>query len=207
MKPKVVIDIDGVMADFTLGFTRLASEVCGSFMVRIKGAVEQSTWRFRDDPDNPAFSKQNENEVWDVIRESETFWADMPSLTSEADDHALNVLAETHDIVYVTDRSVGVDPVGQTVQWLAEQDLPNPYHVLCRRVLGLKKATLVGLLDPVPVAALEDSPNNLPEMDAMFQTTLLFRMVRKYNDCCPGWPVNTVAEFCTAVKAERPAHA
>ncbi len=207
MKPVVVLDIDGVLADFTLGFLRLAAEVTGMEpeALRIKGSVEQNTWQFRDDYDNPGFSKRNEDDVWDVIRESETFWVDMPSLTTEADDEALRVLAEQFDIVYVTDRNVGVDPVGQTVMWLVDQELPNPYHVLSRRVTRQKKWEIVK--DLCPIAVLEDSPKNLPQLVKlnvepwMLADINIFRMVRRYNPCCPGIPIYTVAEFCRAVEA------
>lgn len=197
-RPKVVFDLDGVIVDFGLGFSEYLE------LEPPQGCEMQKTWRFEDSPDYPDLTAHEVEDAWKGIRKSDDFWSELPSALTEADEAAIHRLAEAYDIMYVTDRNVGVDPVGQTVGWLIDQSLPNPYHVLSRRVTNQKKWEVVKTLHPI--AMIEDSPKNLPQLVRlntepwMLEDIHIFRMVRPYNDCCPGTPVSTVAEFCRAVE-------
>ena len=190
-KPKVVFDLDGVIVDFSLGFAELLA------LDNPVGCNLQKTWQFEDSADYPNLTKKEVNEAWDTVRQVDDFWLDLPSALTVADENAMHRLSAQCDIVYVTDRHVGVDVVGQTIKWLVDAELPNPYHVLSRRVLGVKKWEVINALHPI--AVIEDSPKNLPELCDLSSTIKVFRMERLYNDCCPGIPVKSVAAFCRQV--------
>jgi hypothetical protein len=179
--------MDGVIVDFSLEFSEWLD------LDPPQGCAVQKTWRFEDSPDYPNLTKREVDDAWQGIRESLDFWRELPSALTEADEAALHRLSADYDIVYVTDRFVGIDPVKQTVQWLDAQGLPNPYHVLSRRVTNAPKHMTVRRIEAV--AALEDSPTNLPELDAV-PDLALYRMVRPYNEGSPGKPVGSVQEFC-----------
>ncbi len=201
-RPLVAFDIDGVLTDFALAFTSLAYDLTGRGVVR--GQKVQQTWTFSEDPATPSFteraarhSREDEAETWEEIGRSETFWYDQPSLLVEADVLAMERLAEDHDIVYITDRKVGREPLLQTIRWLLEEKLPQPSNVMCRGLTGMSKKETVMQLEPV--ALLEDSPKNLKECEVFPTRMDLYRMVYPYNEGCPGTPVRSVEAYCFAV--------
>lgn len=195
-RPVVAFDIDGVLTDFTLAFTSLAYDLTGRGVVR--GQRMQQTWSYADDPATPSFTKETEAETWEEIRRSRTFWYDQPSLLTHADLLAMDRLAESHDIVYITDRAMGVGPLGQSIAWLTEEGVPQPSNVMCRGVTGMSKVETVAQLQPV--AVLEDSPANLKELILLTREGMaLYKMLYPYNDNCPGMVVRSVEAYCFAV--------
>lgn len=198
-KPLVAFDVDGVLTDFTLAFTTLGKEVTGHGVA--KGQRVQQTWSYGNDPATPSFTPEDEAKTWEEIRRSRTFWYDQPSLLIHADLLAMDRLAESHDIVYVTDRSAGVGPLGQTIAWLSEEGVPFPSNVMCRGVTGMSKVETVAQLKAV--AVLEDSPANLKELILWTREGRhLYKMLYPYNVDCPGMPVHSVEAYCFAVLGE-----
>jgi len=109
----VIFDIDGVLADFVHGFTRLAREMYGG-QVRVVSTADQEFYG-----DNGGLSPQQVAETWKAIMQSEDFWLLLP-----AEDGAwsairrVSLLAARGIPVYFVTNRVGLDPIRQTQRWL-----------------------------------------------------------------------------------------
>lgn len=142
-KPVVAFDIDGVLADFTYGFTRLHEG-----KARSQGTARQ--WQFRGHVDK----------TWARIDEDRFFWRNLPALfTHQERDEILN-LTKRADLLFVTGRS---DPKGngafeQTRKWLQQYSLPGTL------ILGVDKVGLLSGLGDQLVGVIEDKPDLLVQM-------------------------------------------
>ena len=135
----VAFDIDGVLANFTLGFTRMAA---------LLGLVEaewsnnqQKTWDFPFHVDP----------VWRAVDENPRFWLDLEPLAGAHDRMMMNDLAERVQIIYATHRHGSAEQ--QTVKWLERYGFPDgPVF------LNSDKGALYKSLGDQLLAAIDDKP-------------------------------------------------
>lgn len=102
----IAIDLDGVLADFTYGFTSLGHRMFGLPVVSSHHAPE---WPF----DWYATPEQIAA-IWDTINQSRTFWEDLPPLIT---DDTFGVIDGYWHIIFVTTR-IGKNVKEQTEEWL-----------------------------------------------------------------------------------------
>jgi len=141
-KPTVVFDIDGVLADFTYGFTRAVTND-----PRSQGT--QETWDFEWKPEII-------RSTWKHIDRSKTFWYDLPPLVTPAEAVEMQRLHSARGIIYLTGRREGDENnvAGQTYAWMVKHDLP-----LGRIVLTDDKIATIRELGLNPVGIIDDKPD------------------------------------------------
>lgn len=120
-RPVVMVDIDGVLADFVLGFTVLLHHRFNAPIVR---TPDQPVWG-----GFPGVSEVDERVGWEHIRASTTFWRTLPRLATHDEALRLRALQYRTTLVFATART-GNAVVAQTQGWLDEQ-------------FGIEKATVL----------------------------------------------------------------
>lgn len=165
----VVIDIDGVLADFSLAFTQLLVEA-GKLDRAVPG-MEQKAWRFRD---SLPITRKDEDAAWRHIDASATFWAGLPSLLTPQDTLSLLYLSRLVRLVYMTGRrEAGNNVVAQTLAWLGRHNLPGGEVILepdkAKGVAALGDG-IIGIIDDKPAAleALRDLGMPVTAMDMVY---------------------------------------
>lgn len=193
MRPVVMFDVDGVLADFVLGFTRLAHELSNG-MTPVFSHTDSCQWDF----DPAIFSRDLVGAVWTRIRSDSSFWSSLPLLASELDLQRIARLLRDVDGYFVTNRS-GVDPRGQTMLWLRYYGIPAPTVLISDR----KAEIAAGLRADY---SIEDKPGSAVMISYWSPTTKSFLVDRPYNQFDPNvlgsrvTRVPTVAEFLTQVE-------
>ncbi len=112
-----VLDVDGVLADFIHGFTRLANDMFGT---PVYSTLQQLTWDNFDGLDKKQISS-----VWEVIKKSNFFWSSLPPMATKNEFQLLNGLAEQNDVYFATSRP-GIRAKYQTEAWLETNGIWNP---------------------------------------------------------------------------------
>lgn len=177
----IMVDIDGVMADFVDGFTRLGKELYGLPMLRCD---EQEDWSWSG---SGWCTPEQENEIWETLKIRPTFWRDLPTL-SNVGKGDLEIVAAVHltePLIFVTSRP-GLTAWQQTVDWLQARGIMEPLVV--RSSSSLKKSYICQNLGLV--AAIEDSPSQLEELYKAGVETVKIR-----------WPYNSLARCWAAVSS------
>ena len=151
---RVAIDIDGVIADFTWGFTGVAVEL--GILGRRRHCSEQDTWRFEAGrgpfPAGP---------VWEEFKRRWNWWMTMePFPDIEATIPFLNQTIAEHDVFFITSRvpTRGLPPDAQTRYWLEGLGVNMPHAGLVVVPTGQKGLVCKGLRIDV---AIDDCPDNL----------------------------------------------
>lgn len=186
-RPVVAFDVDGVLADQVLGFTRLAHRMFGT---PVFGPGWMPVYPFANE--RCRLDEGQEAAVWEEIGRSPDFWTGLTSCITPADKAAVWKLFRHFEVVYVTDR-FGVDPKGQTFDWLSRQGLPAADLVYLSREHKDGKVGWVRELGAV--AALDDSPEVLNVLWS-YRVCIVYKRVWQYNQHSPGTPVHSVDEFC-----------
>ena len=151
----IMVDIDGVLADFVYGFTMLGSEMFG---LPVKRNGEQEDWSWSG---SGWCTPAQENWIWEALKASPTFWRSLPTLPNVGKPD-LSLVASEHlryPLVFVTSRP-GLTAWRQTVDWLEERGIMEPLVV--RTTRDLRKPTICRSLGLS--AAIEDSPSQLEEL-------------------------------------------
>lgn len=120
----IMFDIDGVLADFILGFTREACQL--GYLERPYSTEEQASWEFNQ------LSWPQQISIWDYIRSSNWWWTNLPALVSPVTFAALNTLQMTNQVIFCTNRR-GKHIQLQTKYWLANNGIVNPAVVVTER--------------------------------------------------------------------------
>jgi hypothetical protein len=116
----IAFDIDGVLANFTRGFTRIAHQLYGT---PVGDTESQQTWNFEEFPElrldkvKAAF----DGPVWTAVKTSPDFWARLdpknPSVMPR-----INRIANK---VFITNRP-GINTKEQSIQFLETWGIENP---------------------------------------------------------------------------------
>lgn len=151
----VVLDVDGVLADFVLAFTRMGN-------IRF-GTPVYSNGRQRDWRRFEGLTPAQIDALWDSVRSDNLFWESLPELVTPGDKQALRVLSDSgFSLLYLTLRP-GVEPALQTRHWLLDHDFPawDQVAVTDDKVAFLREF----VKEPdVAVGILEDRPGELARM-------------------------------------------
>lgn len=180
---KVMMDIDGVWADFVLEFTRMAKLLFPNEFTRTFGVRGAKEWGFKN-----VLTKTQIDLVWLEIRKGTFFWEGIPTLFTEADRDAIRRIAEKHDLQWVTSRS-GNDALGQTKRWLQRHGLPNWQTAV---LAGESKGEFVKTNGTFDVA-LDDAPTQIGRLREAGQFVVV--MDTPYNRDVGGRRVNSICEF------------
>lgn len=110
----IACDIDGVLADFIKGYSRIETTLSGQPVITTR---EQPQWNFQ--------SEHNDS-VWKLILTSPTFWQNLSCLFPN--DMAYLASIHRNNVVYMTRRD-GIDAWGQTIRWLESYGIEEPLVV------------------------------------------------------------------------------
>lgn len=147
-RPVVIVDIDGVLADFTIEMRRRVRQLYPDTGIAIHGAGGQKTWDWSEIP------RYAIDQFWETIPPG--FWRKLPPLYTETDRYALLALARDHVIHYMTERRDTCR--GETSDWLWGHGMPYPENL--HHVNGKAQH----LIDPFTtwrqrvVAVIDDKP-------------------------------------------------
>lgn len=94
----IVFDIDGVLADWSTGFSRWAKSVYPD--VPVVTHAECSAWDVR-----PGMTSEMERVIWDLIKQDSRFWVELPSLATDKELSDISYLMKTgHNVYFATNR-------------------------------------------------------------------------------------------------------
>jgi len=160
------IDVDGVLADFTVGFRAILGRI-------VTGLKEHTTLTKPEWHDLDATTDQNDR-AWDVVKSSPFFWASLPVIPSGGEMFDLYSASKVHDLYFVTSR-VGYKAKEQTESWLRKHSaLMNP-AVIVTSAKG-QVAAAIGADH-----ALEDNTANAVSISTISPKTQSWLVDRKYN--------------------------
>lgn len=144
MRPVVVFDIDGVLADFTWGFSGLLEG-------KNRSQGTQPTWQYEK------ASSFQVSQAWKYIDTSKTFWQGLPPIVTESEAHDVCELAKQFSVIYMTGREDrGNDTLGQTERWLRSMEMPKG-----EVILRGDKANAIHHLELDVVGIIDDKPDTL----------------------------------------------
>lgn len=190
----LMFDMDGWVADFVLGFTRLAHMKFGNSK-RVFGCGGSEVWGFTSGAgvDTGYLTKEENREMWETITQDTYFWTTLPSLLTPADHKALTRLHAQHDITWITSRN-GIKVEEQTKQWLRQTGLPNPDNVI---IAGDDKGKFIQEHGKYDIA-VDDGPHQITRMVMAGQFVVIrdFPYNRTPEVNMTGMPrVGGIAEF------------
>jgi 5'(3')-deoxyribonucleotidase len=193
-QPVVMCDIDGVLADFIYGFTAVANAMYGTPCTR---TVEQTSWNTFH-----GLSSTQTQAVWECVKRSAHFWANLYSLVDAPAREALQTLTEEATVYFVTSRP-GVKVVAQTQAWLSEAlGLSTPNIIVSKR-----KGEVARAIDAQ--YCLDDKAANASCVDWLTDGACRsFLLNRPYNQCPPDFlasgvqRVESVRSFIQLVRKE-----
>ena len=165
----IAFDVDGVLTDFTYGFTSVARSL--GIVSEPWSGDQQPNWHF------PFYAAP----VWTAIESMPNWWMTLRPLVSPAEVRRLNNYLQSgnHRALFLTNRTDkrthGSLPVGtQTTYWLQAQGIDMRYAQV---ITTKNKAATAKSLDVT--VAFEDGPENL-----LGYTELGIPVVRR------AWPYN-----------------
>ena len=148
-KRPILMDVDGVIANFTKRFTELCHHMDPSCQIHESPHVTPH-WNFKEIPE------YIQSKAWSFIRESPSWWEYMDSLLNKEQIRKLNTLP---DVLYVSSRE-GMDVGRQTNNWLCN------IGIVAANVLivpsGGTKYTIADCLDAR--AIIDDRPRTLEDL-------------------------------------------
>lgn len=154
MKQTVSFDVDGVLADFTRGFTRIAHDLFGT---PVGDHSYQPTWMFEEFP-ALGLTKPMVKEVWDVIKVNPVFWMDLDPLNVSI----MRRIDKIDNAVYITNRP-GIDTRWQTETFLRRWGVRDArVYVAADKPPMMRELNVVAHLDDWEVnvkATREQLPN------------------------------------------------
>jgi hypothetical protein len=179
---RVLVDIDGVVAEFCGSFTKVAAELG---LIRTPHCTaEQTAWKFDFHVDK----------VWDEIDARMNWWMTLEPLVSEDEIALLNRAIRQHEIFFVTNRrnGRGLSVEQQTRLWLESIGVDVEYNGGAARVIAVpgSKAEVTARLGIE--LALDDKLDNLNELAAAHVYSVARRWA--YNTSWPTY-VSSLGKF------------
>jgi len=121
----ISFDLDGVLANFIRGFTRIAHRLFGS---PVGDGQSHATWMFEDFPELQLTKEQCDwlnGPVWNEIRQSPDFWYNLDPFNPSV-MHRINGIQNK---VFITDR-LGIEPLRQSIAFLERWGVTNPRVII-----------------------------------------------------------------------------
>jgi hypothetical protein len=147
----ISFDLDGVLRNFTRGFTQIAHDLFGT---PVGGETSQTSWSFEGMTELGLTIEQCafDGPVWSVIRNSPIFWQQLDPLNTSV----MRRIDAIVNKVFITN-TIGVNALEQSVDFLERWGIYNP-----RVVLSADKGT--AMRAEHVVAHIDDYIKNCTEM-------------------------------------------
>lgn len=192
---KIMFDIDGVLACFIGGFTKLASELIPG--VPVTTTLQQPSWH-----GFPGMTKEQVSRVWEVVKADCWFWTELEPLVGGLTFKDIYDIKVEHEVYFCTSR-VGIYAKRQTEHWLASQGLGNTTVIVSGKKGEFCKAVGIDY-------AIEDKASNASCIDWITEgKTKSYLINRPYNQAPAEFlgsgikRVDTVNEFLEVLNANR----
>lgn len=190
----IILDIDGCLADFILGFTTLANKM---FNTPIIPTREHKAWG-----SFPGLTQEMESTVWEEIKSSNRFWYNLTPLVSPRVFSWIDSFSQRgHDVYFVTSR-LGAYAKQQTEDWLMSQGVLDPTVIVSSKKGEIASAVGADY-------CLDDKAENawcVAWMAPKTQACLLDRIYNHYDPNAFGSHrvkrVQTVEEFLDIVEGK-----
>ena len=167
---RVVLDIDGVLADFILGFTTLANRMFGT---PVYTTLDQKAWDSYEGLTDAQYTQALE-----AAKVSPTFWQDLAPLASPEELAKLASAARAHDFYFVTNR-FGVGAKAQTEAWLRRHGVSSQTVIVSGAKGEIAKAVRADVL-------LDDKAGNAVFTQYYSHATAVYLIDRPYNRFDPA---------------------
>lgn len=196
MKQIVVqIDVDGVVADWTKGFTELANGLWGpGTCPELQESTAPSWISARQFTPGGRF-----DDTWEALLRTPMWWASLKPMVGTDMFQRIARLTMQVPVYFVTNRWHYLEPANwQTTCWLRQYGVPNA-SVICTR----DKGPAAYLLHTTH--SIEDKLENARDIrDNMLPTSRSYLINRLHNQgaYCPEYRVDTVAQFLDIVEKE-----
>lgn len=171
-------DLDGVLANFTKGFTSVGHRL---FDTPVLDHASMLCWNFRDRPGSD-LDEFRERIMWKEIAASKTFWWDLDVLDPSVMKKVAAVPWERR--VFITTRMHGIDVEYQTICWLEKHGVQIPQVIVTDK--KTEHAERLGV-----VAHIDDYYPNCASMRAAHPDWFIALLDRQYNrEFQPEWIAN-----------------
>lgn len=188
---RVMIDVDGVLADLVKGFYDEARKYIPD-LPHIT-TYEQKSWHVWEGIDNKLVSK-----IWRDIYESTTWWYELEPLPSISERGSLRDLSEKWvDLYFCTSRP------GKGAKFCTERWLRSFFWLESPTVLLVKNKGMAAKVLDIDMSIEDNGPNAESIGEAILTPTDSFLIDRLYNNELPynATRVNTLGEFLERVHA------
>lgn len=192
---RIIFDVDGVLANFILGFTTLGNQ---RYFTPIVDTTQHKKWGAF-----PGLDLVKEESLWGIVKKCKNlFWFNLnPLVPLETFSRIQNLSSRGHSMYFVTSRP-GEHAKQQTEQWLRKYGIWNPTVLV-----SPKKGEAAAMLGAD--YCLDDKAENAWCVAWLSQNTKSFLLNRKYNQYDPEsfgssrvQRVDTVEEFLDIVVRE-----
>jgi hypothetical protein len=185
---RLLIDLDGVVADFTLGFSSLATDM--GLVTKPWTTNQQESWDY-------SFSV---NEVWAELKSRWNWWMTLPPLINDHEVRLLNEVIASNNVYFVTNRPAtrGYSAEMQSRLWLGSIGVQADHASVIATRSGTKGVLAKSLNLEL---AIDDKPSNLEEI--ALQGVGVVKRNWKYNSDSPFIGVSKLEDFLTSFVLER----
>ena len=168
-------DLDGVLANFHYGFSKIANELFGSPIVKDINEVKAYRW---EDWGYPLDKKQH-NKVWrEIDSKINNFWLDLePLVENTIFERMKKMEKENCNFFFITSRknTAGKSALSQTKDWIESCTALKNFSVIPSHRKG-------GILDRAEIDYfIDDLPENVIEAAIEAPKCKSFLLVRPYN--------------------------
>lgn len=184
MKKAIQFDVDGVLADFFLGYTRQAGRMgyYGGEYLGDADNIRYGTKHFLEDP-------LGDDGVWNGIKQSPDFWLNLAAHVPPSTFLRINDL-QRERVVYFCTHRMGLHPHWQTAEWLRRHGIENPTVVITDLKGEFARAGRVQW-------SIEDKADNALCVAYASPTTTSVILDRPYNRFDPDVMGSTVVRVTT----------
>lgn len=121
----IMVDVDGVLADFMLSWRTLANKLYGVEVYKT-GAPQYDNWVQAD------LTPAQQERMWEIVKGTPLWWYDVAPLVTEEEVRLLRALDDVSNLYFVTAR-VGATAREQTAGWLRRHfDLESPTVIVSK---------------------------------------------------------------------------
>jgi len=186
----IQFDMDGVLADFSNGFTRFARQL--GMDVPLTSDLTNPTYG----TSHVVGGQDRDARIWEALLQDPYFWEYLPAAVPYDVTRRIDLMQTRHDVYFTTHR-MGVAAKRQTANWLRAHGVHDPTVVLVRdkgpAAFGLKSTY-----------SIEDKWENAVDI-ALLSHALSFLVNRPYNQRQTDHGVkrvDTVAQFLDYIDNE-----